>query len=60
VLVVPIGMALSGMAVGDGRKAYGTPLGQLLVLVGIAMTAACWMWAGRIMRLPDEQRVFVR
>jgi tight adherence protein B len=59
VLAVPVGMALAGMSVGNGRAAYGTPLGQALVATGIVMTAGCWLWAGRIMRLPDEQRVFV-
>jgi tight adherence protein B len=59
VLIVPVGMAVAGMSVGNGRSAYGTPLGQVLVVAGIAMTAACWLWAGRIMRLPEEQRVFV-
>jgi tight adherence protein B len=59
VLAVPVGMALAGMSVGNGRAAYGTPLGQVLVVCGIALTAVCWVWAGRIMRLPDEQRVFV-
>jgi tight adherence protein B len=58
VLIVPVGMALAGMSVGEGRSAYATPLGQVLVVSGIAMTVACWAWAGRIMRLPEEQRVF--
>lgn len=58
VLVVPVGMAFAGMSVGNGREAYGTPLGQVLVVAGIAMTAACWLWAGQIMKLPEEQRVF--
>jgi tight adherence protein B len=60
VLIVPLGMAMAGMSVGDGRSAYGTATGQVLVLVGIAVTVACWMWASRIMRLPVEQRVFDR
>jgi tight adherence protein B len=60
VLIVPLGMALAGMSVGTGRDAYGTPLGQLAVVVGIAVVAVCWVWAGRIMRLPEEQRVFGR
>ena len=59
VLVVPIGMAIAGMSVGDGRSAYATPMGQVLVVTALAMVAACWIWAGRIMRVPDEQRVFV-
>jgi tight adherence protein B len=59
VLAVPVGMAMAGMSVGNGRAAYSTPLGQALVVSGIALTALCWVWAGRIMHLPDEQRVFV-
>ena len=25
---------------------------------GLVFVAGCWLWAGRLMRLPDEQRVF--
>lgn len=58
VLIVPFGMALAGMSVGTGRDAYATPTGQVLVLVALAMVVVCWVWAGRLMRLPDERRVF--
>jgi tight adherence protein B len=58
VLLVPLGMALAGMSVGNGRAAYRTATGQALVLAGLALVALCWMWAGRVMRLPDEERVF--
>jgi tight adherence protein B len=58
VLFVPLGMALAGMSVGTGREAYGTPTGQLAVVAALGMVAACWLWAGRLMRLPDEERVF--
>ena len=58
VVLVPIGMALAGMQVGEGRAAYSTPLGQVVALVAIALVAICWFWAGRIMRLPDDERVF--
>jgi len=58
VLIVPVGMALAGMSVGNGRQAYTEPLGQVLAVAGIAMTVLCWLWAGRIMALPEEQRVF--
>jgi tight adherence protein B len=58
VLIVPVGMALAGMSVGNGRSAYQTPFGQLLVVLAIATVVACWLWAGRIMRLPEEDRVF--
>jgi tight adherence protein B len=57
-LIVPLGMALAGMSVGNGRSAYGTALGQILVVCGIGMTILCWIWAGMIMKLPEEQRVF--
>jgi tight adherence protein B len=58
VLLVPMGMALAGMSVGTGRDAYQTPTGQVLVVVGIGLVVACWLWAGRLMKLPEEQRVF--
>lgn len=57
-VVVPVGMAFVGLSIGDGRAAYGTPWGQALVLVGLALVALCWAWAGRIMRLPADERVF--
>jgi tight adherence protein B len=51
-------MAFAGMSVGNGRAAYQTPFGQLMVLIAIAMVVACWVWAGSIMKLPEEDRVF--
>ncbi len=58
VLIVPIGMALAGLSIGTGRAAYSTPQGQLLVVLGLCVVAGCWAWAGRLMRLPEEDRVF--
>lgn len=58
VLIVPAGMALAGMSVGTGRAAYQTATGQTLVVVAILLVIACWAWAGRIMVLQEEQRVF--
>lgn len=58
VLIVPLGMAAAGVSVGEGRAAYQTPGGQLAVVIGIALTVACWWWAGTIMRIPEEERVF--
>lgn len=58
VLIVPAGMALAGMSVGTGRVAYQTPTGQALVVVALGLVIACWLWAGRIMVLPEEERVF--
>jgi tight adherence protein B len=58
VLLVPLGMTIAGLSIGNGRAAYQTPLGQTAVVVGITTTIACWLWAGRLLRLPEEERVF--
>ncbi|GAC1305972.1 MAG: type II secretion system F family protein [Acidimicrobiales bacterium] len=58
VLLVPLGMALAGLSIGNGRAAYATATGQLGVAFGLGMIACCWIWAGRLLKLPDEQRVF--
>lgn len=58
VLLVPLGMALVGMTIGEGRRAYATAWGQTMVVVGIAAVVGCWLWAGRLLALPEEQRVF--
>ena len=57
-LVVPAGMALTGLSIGDGRAAYSTELGQMFVAGALIMIVACWLWAGRIMVMPTEERVF--
>lgn len=57
-LIVPVGMALVGISIGDGREAYADPIGQALVAVALLLTLACWLWAGYVMRLPEEDRVF--
>jgi len=58
VLVVPAGMALAGTSIGNGRDAYRSATGQMIVLVALALVIACWVWAGRVMRLPETERVF--
>lgn len=58
VLIVPIGMALVGLTIGDGRASYQTAGGQLAVVFGLVLMMGCWYWAGRMMLLPTEQRVF--
>jgi tight adherence protein B len=58
VLLVPLGMALAGLSIGTGRSAYQTPGGQVAVTVGLLAVVACWVWSGRLMRLPSEPRVF--
>jgi tight adherence protein B len=58
VVLVPLGMALVGLNIGDGRGAFQTTSGQAWVLVSFAMIAGCWVWAGQLLRLPDEERVF--
>ena len=57
-LIVPFGMALTGLSIGNGRDAYGTPTGQALVVVALILVVMFWIWAGRIMQLPKEDRVF--
>jgi tight adherence protein B len=58
VLLVPLGMALAGLAIGTGRSAYETAGGQIAVGVGLMAVVGCWVWSGRLMRLPEEPRVF--
>ena len=58
VLVVPAGMAVAGSSIGTGREAYQTALGQTAVAAGIGLVVLCWLWAGRLMRLPEDERVF--
>lgn len=58
VVVVPLGMALAGLSLGDGRVAYQSGAGQVLVVIGIGLMAACWVWSGRMLRLPEARRVF--
>ena len=58
VLLVPAGMALAGMSIGNGRAAYQSAAGQIVVLIALALVVGCWAWAGRVMRLPEPQRVF--
>ena len=58
VIVVPAGMALVGLSIGDGRAAYASEVGQAAVIAGMTMIGLCWFWAGRLMRLPEEERVF--
>jgi tight adherence protein B len=58
VIIVPVGMAVVGLGIGDGRAAFQSAAGQLWVLVAFAMMAGCWMWASQLLKLPEEERVF--
>lgn len=58
VLIVPVGMAVAGLAIGTGRSAYESAGGQLAVVVAVIAVAVCWVWSARLMRLPEEPRVF--
>lgn len=60
VLVVPLGMAAVGLSIGEGRASYQSASGQLAVAIGLGAIVLCWFWASRIMRLPDEDRVFTQ
>ena len=58
VLLVPLGMAAAGLTIGTGRHAYATTGGQVAVVIGLLAIGACWWWSGRLMRLPETERVF--
>lgn len=58
VLLVPAGMALVGLLIGEGRDAYATAAGQAAVLVALGILALCWWWASELLKLPEEGRVF--
>jgi tight adherence protein B len=58
VVIVPLGMAVAGQAVGTGKAAFASPAGQAVGLVAAALVAGCWLWAGSLLRLPEEPRVF--
>ncbi len=60
VVIVPVGMALVGLQIGDGRAAYATPAGQVATMAAIASIMVCWIWSDRLLRLPAERRVFPR
>ena len=58
VLIVPVGMAVAGLAIGTGRSAYESAGGQIAVVGAVIAVAVCWLWSARLMRLPEEPRVF--
>lgn len=58
VLVVPLGMALVGQSIAAGRGAYQGTGQTIAIAVALGMIALCWWWAGRLMQLPSEERVF--
>jgi len=60
VVVVPIGMAFAGLSLGEGAAAYRTVGGQAASGIALGLVAVCWWWAGRIMTVPTERRVFDR
>ena len=60
VVFAPFGMALAGMSVGNGRQAFQSATGQMLTLFAVLLVAGCWLWAGRILQVPEEERVFDR
>ncbi len=60
VIIVPAGMAFAGLSLGDGSDAYRSGGGQIATVGAIGLVALCWWWAGRIMQVADERRVFDR
>ncbi|MEX0592309.1 MAG: hypothetical protein WD358_08635 [Nitriliruptoraceae bacterium] len=60
VVLVPVGMALVGLSIGDGRDAYASATGQVGIGVALAMIGLCWWWASQLLKLPVEPRIFRR
>lgn len=58
VLIVPAGMALAGLTIGDGRQAYQTDFGQFMVAMAAGLLVLCWLGSSYFMKLPEEGRVF--
>ena len=58
VVIVPVGMALVGLNIGEGRTAFQSAGAQAAVLVAFALMAGCWLWAAQLLKLPQEERVF--
>ena len=58
VVIVPAGMAVAGLSLGDGRAAYQTPTGQVVVAIAVGLVGLCWWWSARLLRLPEPGRVF--
>ena len=56
VLFVPVGMALVGLSIAGSHAAYRSAEGQLAALAAIGMVVVCWLWSGRIMKLPEAER----
>ena len=52
VLVVPIGMALAGAAIGGGRQSFQTPVGITLSAVALGLLLLCWIWSTHLIGLP--------
>jgi tight adherence protein B len=52
VLVVPIGMALAGAAIGGGRASFQTPAGISLSAIALGLLLLCWIWSTRLIGLP--------
>ena len=57
-LIVPVGMAMTGLTIGEGKAAYASSIGQALVAVALFLILGAWLWAGKIMKMPTEDRVF--
>lgn len=57
VLIVPIGMAVAGMSIGNGRDAYTSAQGQMGILAALVLLGICWLWSGRLIAIPGEKRV---
>lgn len=56
VLLVPVAMALAAEGIGSGSRTFSGPLGAEVLALSALLTAGCWWWAGRLLRLPETTR----
>lgn len=56
VLLVPAAMALAAEGIGSGSRTFSGPLGAEVLALSALLTAGCWWWAGRLLRLPETTR----
>jgi Flp pilus assembly protein TadB len=56
VLLVPAAMALAAEGIGSGPRTFSGPLGAEVLVVCALLSALCWWWAGRLLRLPEATR----
>lgn len=55
VLIVPVGMALAGAAIGGGRAAFSTTVGLTLSAFALLVLLLCWIWSSKLLGVPETE-----